>query len=45
VKILTTREEKKLTKYDEYDAGYSQPEFSGTRCQREKFALLSLREK
>ena len=36
VKILTTREEKKLPKYDdEDDAGYSQPEFSGRRCQKE----------
>jgi hypothetical protein len=45
MKILTTREEKKLPKYNEDDAGYSQPEFPGTRCQREKFALLSLRDK
>jgi hypothetical protein len=43
---LTTREEKKLPKYDDEDnVGYSQPEFSGTRCQREKFVLLSLRDK
>jgi hypothetical protein len=39
-------EEKKLPKYDDDDnAGYSQPEFSGTRCQREKFALLPLWDK
>jgi hypothetical protein len=36
VKILTNREEKKLPKYDDEDnVGYSQPEFSGTRCQKE----------
>jgi hypothetical protein len=35
LEILTTREEKKLPKYDdEDDAGYSQPEFSSRPCQR-----------
>ena len=36
LEILTTREEKKLPKYDDEDnVGYSQPEFSGRRCQKE----------
>jgi hypothetical protein len=36
LEILTTREEKKLPKYDdEGNVGYSQPEFSGRRCQKE----------
>ena len=36
LEILTTREEKKLPKYDdEGNVGYSQPEFSGRRSQKE----------